>query len=315
MKRAFITINFTRRLNIFQNLDFELIIAKHITKQNIEQIKDQLIKSKINSLYIEHICFSDYMYINEFILLFSNENIKVTIVTLNKNDINELKKYNVSNLINIKDQNFEQEVLKIESIKNEEVNEIQKTFFLDNIKANVNITIGLSFDNKVYQTTYLLNLAKFIAQQNKTSSQNVLFVEKQQSLINYNKIIDLQNLNIDYKSIENIDDINGQNLNNKNIIIDLGCVKDKDLLNKLLYYPKVNIILFSTNCKKVLENEFYIDNVRKYEKNNNVLIIKRNEIFDKIIQSNKSPFRSKVIKKNIYKNILGEKNVNVFTNK
>lgn len=292
MKRVCITINLKYKVLRISNKKFEYFIEKHLDAQNFESLINKIFKDQIKFVYIEEICLLKLVNLNEVLTFFKINKIEVIIIYI--------KKYQELNLniklIDIVNDNFDQKINEYEQ-KNDKI--IKKEKSNEQFKFLDNTILALALDRKLYMTTYLINLV------NTYNNKKVLFIEVKQSLIEYQELMDLKT-SIDYKVIKHFKELKKINYQKYDkVIIDLGYVYNINYIQQLLNNLTLAILVFDTNCIKVMENPKYVQEIRLLEKYNNITFINREEIFDKILQETLDPLKSKIVKKHIKKYKLG----------
>ncbi|MFV0288270.1 MAG: hypothetical protein ACK5HR_02285 [Mycoplasmatales bacterium] len=292
MKRVCITINLKYKVLRISNKKFEYFIEKHLDAQNFESLINKIFKDQIKFVYIEEICLLKLANLNEVLTFFKINKIEVIIIYI--------KKYQELNLniklIDIVNDNFDQKINEYEQ-KNDKI--IKKEKSNEQFKFLDNTILALALDRKLYMTTYLINLV------NTYNNKKVLFIEVKQSLIEYQELMDLKT-SIDYKVIKHFKELKKINYQKYDkVIIDLGYVYNINYIQQLLNNLTLAILVFDTNCIKVMENPKYVQEIRLLEKYNNITFINREEIFDKILQETLDPLKSKIVKKHIKKYKLG----------
>lgn len=297
MNRVCITINLKQRILKLTKQKFNYFIEEHLTNYNFENIVNKLMQDKIKVVYIEEVCLLKLLNIQEILDFFKDNNINIIIIYIKINP--EIMTLNSLKYISIINDNFDEKIKEYENNK-KSLNkvEVKKEFKFPN-----NVILSFALDRKVYMTTYLLNLITLYKE------QKILFVEMKQSLINYKELTynSYNKLNLTYKTIKNLKELEKIKYQEYDkVIIDLGYIYKLRQVQSLLNNLTIPILAFITSCLKVWENTKYIQEVRLLEKYNNVKIISRDEIFDKIVQESINPLKVKSIRKHIKKNKIGE---------
>lgn len=329
-----ITINMKNKM-----LKWNDIKIKYIEEERLSNMSDFfyscLVENKSINLIIEERSLDDIKLIQK--IQRKNKNFKIILLCFDKKNIHKYSELQNVNFIYLNKPGYIGDIKKSIATKIKEKNDrcnnksqnsnkisaVKKKYYKsgdfknkgmhwnvsenDFIKKKISqrTVIGLSLDDKVYSTTYLINYSIALAQENKTS---INLYEMEGSLISVNKIYELNKYNINYKkfSIINMINVKDKNFN----IIDLGRIDDLEVIKEILNNEYLKVIVFTTDCLKVNENDNYLKKLRFLEKHNEVVIVNRRKVFDRKIQENKKFLKSKIILKNIKKNnLLKGKNV------
>ncbi len=281
MQGIVFSINLKQKIKSNKNLNIKYFFNNRINKYNIKNYSYALKKS--DYIILEHIVIQEVDDVLNYLISIG---LKIIILITNDDCKKTYEKYRHILVCNVLNDNFN---YLIKEYLNNKI-EPQKKEFLSELKNHKNLIIGISLDHKTGLTNYLFNLSNCLKDIN-----NVIYLEKESSLIDYEYLFELNNKQIKYKKFSIIEDVK-EKINDEVVILDYGVVlNQEDLLNLLMYK---NVLVFTKKDKNLNKSNKYIS-MLNLVKNSNALIINYEEIKDRYFNLKKN----KKVKKHIYNNL------------
>ncbi len=275
MQGIVFSINLKQKLKKNKNLNIKYFLNNRLNKNtitNFELIED------CSFIILEHIIIEDINFVIDYL---TKKNKKVIVLVSKQSDKNKYSAFDNILVINFLMEDYF--ILIDQFLKNKELKATNN--FLSDLKNHKNIIIGVSLAHNVLSTKYLMELSNYLS-----ASNDILYLERDNSLFSEEENLDLNNKQIKYQKFSIIDDIK-ENISDKLIIIDYGLILDENKLKEIMNYK--NILVFTKSFKKT--NKRY-NNMLNIVKENNKLVIFYEDINSKFLNRKKI---SKHIKENI----------------